>query len=66
MLNYRSEIVGDESVTSIDHYDEFYVILLFDRCAHIWVRSRADIITAYLSYIIINGRQVHNVHVNDK
>ena len=31
MLNYRLEIVGDESVTSIDHYDEFYVNSLFDR-----------------------------------
>ena len=30
MLNYQLEIVGDESVTSIDHYDEFYVNLLFD------------------------------------
>ena len=25
MLNYQLEIVGDESLTSIDHYDEFYV-----------------------------------------
>ena len=31
MLNYRLEIVGDEFVTSIDHYYEFYANLLFDR-----------------------------------
>ena len=31
ILNYQLEIVADESVTSIDHYDEFYVNLLFDR-----------------------------------
>ena len=45
LLNYRLEIVGDESVTSIEHNDEFYVNLLFDRffidrCAHIWVIFR--------------------------
>ena len=31
MLYYRLEIVGDESVTSIDHYEVFHVNLLFDR-----------------------------------
>ena len=31
MLNHYLEIVGDELVTSIDHFDEFYVNLLFDR-----------------------------------
>ena len=32
MLNFQFEIVlGDEFVTSIDHYDEFHVNLLFDR-----------------------------------
>ena len=31
MLNYRLEIVGDEFVTSIDHFDEFHGNLLFDR-----------------------------------
>ena len=31
MLNYRLEIVGDESLTFIDNCDEFYVNLLFDR-----------------------------------
>ena len=31
ILNYQLEIVADESVTSIDHYDEFYANLLFDR-----------------------------------
>ena len=29
MLNYQSEIVGDELLTSIDHYDEFCVNLHF-------------------------------------
>ena len=27
MLNYQLEIVGDKSLTFIDHYDEFYVNL---------------------------------------
>ena len=31
MLNNQLEIVEDESVTSIDRYDEFCVNLLFDR-----------------------------------
>ena len=31
MLNYQLETVEDESVTSIDNYDEFYGSLLFDR-----------------------------------
>ena len=31
MLNYQSEIVGGEFVTTIGHPDEFYVNLLFDR-----------------------------------
>ena len=30
-LNYQLEIVGDESVNSIDLYEEFYVNLRFDR-----------------------------------
>ena len=34
--------MGDESMTSIIHFDDFYANLLFDalfidRCAHIWV-----------------------------
>ena len=42
MLNYRLEIVKDESMSSIDHYDEFYVnflstTLFIDRCAHIYI-----------------------------
>ena len=28
--NHHLEIMGDESVTSIDHHDEFCVDLLFD------------------------------------
>ena len=31
MPNYQLEIVGEEFVTSIDHFDEFFVNLLFDR-----------------------------------
>ena len=31
MLNYQSQIVGDEFVTSIGHDDELYVNSLFDR-----------------------------------
>ena len=31
MLNYKSEIVGEEFMTSIGHSDEFDVNLLFDR-----------------------------------
>ena len=31
MPNSRLKTVRDESVTSIEHYDEFYVNLLFDR-----------------------------------
>ena len=43
MLNYQLKIMGEELVTFVDHSDEFYVNLLFDRffidrCAHIWVR----------------------------
>ena len=34
LLNHPLEIVGQESVTSIDLYDEFYVNLLFDRFIH--------------------------------
>ena len=40
MLNCQLEILEDESVPSIDHDDEFFVNLLFDRsiyrpiCAH--------------------------------
>ena len=40
MLNYRLVSKGDESVTSIDHYEEIYVNLHFDRsifrpmCSH--------------------------------
>ena len=30
MLNYQLDILGDESLTSINHYDEFYVNILFD------------------------------------
>ena len=39
-LNYQLDFVGNEFVTPIDHYDEFYVNLLLDRsiyrpmCAH--------------------------------
>ena len=37
--------MGDEYVTSIEHYDKFHVNLLFDRffidrCAHIWVMTK--------------------------
>ena len=31
LVNYRLEIMRDESVTSINHYNEFYVNSLFDR-----------------------------------
>ena len=31
MLDYQLEIVGDEPVTSIDHYDEFYVNLILGK-----------------------------------
>ena len=31
MFNYQLQVVGDEFVTFIDHDDEFYVNLLFDR-----------------------------------
>ena len=31
MPDGRLEIVGDEFLTSIDHYDEFHVNLIFDR-----------------------------------
>ena len=31
MLSYELEIVGEEFVTSIGPFDEFYVNLLFDR-----------------------------------
>ena len=31
MLNYQLETMGDESVISIDHFDEFYVNLLLNR-----------------------------------
>ena len=42
MLNYQLDILGDEFLTSIDHFDESYgnfrlTALLIDRCAHIWV-----------------------------
>ena len=41
MLNNQLEIVGDESMTSLDHYKGLYVNLLFDRsiyrpmCTHV-------------------------------
>ena len=31
MLNYKLEIVGNEYVIFIDHYNEYYVNLLFGR-----------------------------------
>ena len=47
-LNYQLEIVGDESVNSIDLHKEFYVNLLFDRsiylpmCIHIGIDDFLD------------------------
>ena len=66
LLNYRLEIVGDESVTSIEHYDEFYVNLLFDRffidrCAHIWVRTlvmRIAYVTLWMLIAIRNWEMI--------
>ena len=49
MLNYQSEIVGGEFVTSIGHSDEFYVNLLFDRyiyrpmCTHMGYERETSI-----------------------
>ena len=37
MLNYQLEIVGDESVTVIDHYDELFVNLLFYKYSNLEV-----------------------------
>ena len=46
MLNRRLEIMGDEFLTFIDHYDEFNAVnslfarsisLFVDKCARIWV-----------------------------
>ena len=37
-------IMGDESVAWIDHYDEYYVNLLFDRSIYrlMWVRLKVN------------------------
>ena len=44
MLNFQLEIVGEQFVTSIGPSDEFYVNLLFDRCAHIIHVCEYDIV----------------------
>ena len=54
MLDYQLKSVGlgDEFVTSIDHYDEFYVIILFDRsicrpmCKHMVYELQLKLIPA--------------------
>ena len=56
MPNSRLKIVGDESVTSIDHYDQVYVNLLFDRsiyqpmCTHIGYHY----INIYFRYTLVS------------
>ena len=58
MFNYQLEIVRNKSPTSIDHYDEFDVNLLFDRsfyrpiCTHMgYARVRVTIISFYQKQI---------------
>ena len=50
MLNDRLEIVEDEFVTSIDHYDKFYVNLLFDRSIYLFIDQSAPIWVVMVKY----------------
>ena len=64
VLNYRLNLMGEESVTSIHLYDEFYVKLnlLFDRCAHIWVK---EVAAANISWLFrASSCTIDDYHLN--